>query len=83
MRLASELRPLLEEGVAVRLRVAPGVAAVAAARINDASLAVEEDPSLPPGDAVAAWRGGGAALSLAARRKAIAAVLAAFELQES
>lgn len=81
-RLAVELRPLLEDGVAVTLRVAPGAAAAAAARIGATALTIAEDPALPPGDAAAQWRGGGATLSLAARRQAIAAVLRAFDLQE-
>jgi hypothetical protein len=81
-RLADALRPLLESGVAVTLRVAPGCAAAAAARIGDPALAIEEDQALPPGDASAAWRGGGAAVSLAARRQAVAALLQAFDLQE-
>ncbi|WP_456305205.1 hypothetical protein, partial [Dankookia rubra] len=67
----------------VTLRVAPGQAAAAAARIGAAALTIAEDPDLPPGDAAAAWRGGGAALSLAARRQAIAALLQAFDLQET
>ncbi|WP_431268149.1 hypothetical protein [Dankookia sp. P2] len=81
-RLAAELRPLLEAGVAVTLRVAPGCAAAAAARIGETALTITEDPGLPPGDATAAWRGGGAALLLASRRQAIAALLQAFDLQE-
>ena len=47
------------------------------------ALTITEDPSLPPGDAAAAWRGGGATLSLAARRRAVAALLHAFDLQET
>ena len=82
-RLAAELRPLLEEGVAVTLRVAPGCAAAATARIAEPALTITEDPSLPPGDAAAAWRGGSATLSLAARRQAVAALLHAFDLQET
>jgi hypothetical protein len=53
------------------------------ARIGATALAITEDPDLPPGDAAAAWRGGGAALSLTARRQAIAALLQAFDLQET
>ena len=79
-RLAEALRPLIEDGVPVTLRVAPGTAAAAAARITDPGFGIEEDAGLTPGDAAAAWRGGGANVSLAARRAAIAALLATFDL---
>ena len=71
--------------MAVTLRVAPGRRRRRrpSARIGATALAITEDPDLPPGDAGAAWRGGGAALSLAARRQAIAALLQAFDLQET
>ena len=87
-RLATLLRPLVEEGVAVTLRVAPGLAAAVASRLAAPGLAltgiaITEDPALPPGDASAAWRGGGAALSLAARRQAVADLLDTFELTEA
>ncbi|TCZ63283.1 hypothetical protein [Roseicella aquatilis] len=82
-RLAAELRPLLEDGFAVTLRVAPGATAAAAARIGDPRLTIAEDAALPPGDARAAWRGGGALVSLAARRQAVAALLQSFDLQEA
>jgi hypothetical protein len=83
VQLAADLRPLLEDGIAVTLRVAPGVAAAAAARINEPSLTIIEDASLPAGDATATWRGGGAIVSLADRQKAIDSVLTVFDLKES
>lgn len=82
-RLAAALGPLLAEGLAVRLHVAAGCGAAAVARIADPRVTVAEDPALPPGDARAAWRGGGASLSLAARQAAVAEMLASFDLQES
>ena len=51
-------------------RAASSAAPAAAARIGDPALPVEEGQALPPGDAAATWRGGGAA------------PLEAFELQE-
>lgn len=83
--LAAMLEPLLRDGVAVTLAVAPGEAeaAAAAARIGDARLAVEEDAALAPGDARASWRGGEAKSSLDARRAAVAEIMAALGLQEA
>lgn len=81
--LVAILDPLLRDGVAVTLSVAPGCGAEAAACIGDARLTVEEDAALAPGDARASWRGGGAVLSLAEQRGAVAGVLAALGLQEA
>lgn len=81
LRLAVALRPLLEDGVAVTLRVPPGCAE-AVTRLGEPTVVVVEDAALLPGDARAAWRGGGAAGSLMARRQAIAALLETFDLQE-
>ena len=44
---------------------------------------IVEDAALAPGDARASWGGGGAVLSLAERRGAVAEVLAALGLQEA
>lgn len=82
-RLAAALHPLVAAGVVPTLRVAPGCAAAAAARIGPGAPDITEDPSLPPGDAAAEWRGGGARLSLAARRAAVTAMIETFALQES
>lgn len=82
-RLAATLGPLLTEGLAVKLNVAAGYGDAAAARIADPRVTVAEDPTLPPGDASAVWRGGGASLSLAARQAAVTDMLACFQLQES
>ena len=84
--LAEAVRPILEHAGAVTLFVAPGMAAAAAARIAGApvgcGISVEEDAALAPGDARAAWRGGGAAAVLEERQRAVAAVLAALGLAE-
>ena len=80
---AESLRPILDQVPRLSLAVAPGLAAACAARIGDARVEVTEDPGLAPGDARAAWRGGGATLSLAARRQAVAALLAGYGLTES
>lgn len=82
--LAATMEPLLRDGVAVTLSVAPGEAEAAAARIGDRpGLAVEEDAALAPGDARASWRGGDAKSSLAARRAAVAEIMGALGLQEA
>ena len=82
--LAAMLEPLLRDGVAVTLFVAPGESEAAAARIGDRpGLAVEEDAALAPGDARASWRGGNAKASLAARRAAVAEIMGALGLQEA
>jgi hypothetical protein len=77
---AAALAPLLAEAKAVTLHVAAGFGDATAARIADPRLAIAEDAALPPGDARACWQGGGATLSLAARRQAVAAMLEAFDL---
>ncbi|MCO6419430.1 hypothetical protein JYK14_25180, partial [Siccirubricoccus sp. KC 17139] len=78
--LAATLAPLLAEGRSVTLFVAPGLAEPVAVRLADPRIGLAEDPALAPGDARAEWRGGGATLSLAARRQAAAALLASFGL---
>lgn len=82
--LAAVLEPLLRDGVAVTLLVAPGEREAAAARIGERpGLAVEEDAALAPGDARASWRGGAAMASLAQRRAAVAEIMGALGLQEA
>jgi flagellar biosynthesis/type III secretory pathway protein FliH len=81
--LAAMLEPLLRDGVAVTLFVGTGEAEMAAARIADARIAVEEDAALAPGDARASWRGGNAKASLAARRAAVAEIMCVLGLQEA
>ncbi len=77
--VAARLAPLLEEGVAVTLHVAPGCGE-AAARIDDPRLRIAEDSGLAPGAVRASWRGGGAEFSLGAQQAAIADLLRSFGL---
>ncbi|MBL6458490.1 hypothetical protein JMJ55_24435 [Belnapia sp. T6] len=77
--LAARLAPLLEAEVAVTLHVPPGCGS-ATAQLADPRLRIAEDPSLPPGGARAAWRGGGAEFSPEAARAAVAALLDSFGL---
>lgn len=72
---ARRMAPLLEAMPEARLLVSPGFAAETRALLGLAGIAVEEDPALPPGDARAEWRGGGAVLDLSARRAEIRRVL--------
>jgi flagellar biosynthesis/type III secretory pathway protein FliH len=78
--VAARLAPLLEEGVAVTLHVAPGCGEAAAARIDDPRLRIAEDAGLAPGAVRASWRGGGAEFSLGAQQAAIADLLRSFGL---
>ncbi|WP_043340573.1 FliH/SctL family protein [Belnapia moabensis] len=78
--LAGRLAPLLEDGVAVALHVAPGHGEAAAARLADSRLRIAEDTALAPGAVRAAWRGGGAEFSPEAQRAAIADLLRGFGL---
>jgi len=78
--LVAALAPLLEANHGVVVRVAPGCAAAAIARIGDPRVDIVEDPTLTTGDATATWRGGAAVAALADRRGAVAATLAAFGL---
>jgi hypothetical protein len=75
-RLAARLTPLLDQEIAVTLRVAPALAEAVAAKIADPRLTVAADERLPPGDLRAEWRGGHAVFDLAARRAAIRSALA-------
>lgn len=72
---ARRLAPALEVMPEARLLVPPGLAEATRALLGPVGIAVEEDPALPAGDARAEWRGGGAALDLAARRAEIRRVL--------
>ena len=72
---ARRIAPALEAMPAARLLVPPGCAEQTRALLGATTVAVEEDAALPPGDARAEWRGGGAALDLAARRREIRRVL--------
>jgi flagellar biosynthesis/type III secretory pathway protein FliH len=74
---AQRLRPMLEAAPEARLLVPPGFGEATRALLSDAAIAVEEDAALPPGDARAQWRSGGAAFDLAARRREISRVLEA------
>jgi flagellar biosynthesis/type III secretory pathway protein FliH len=74
---ARRLAPMLQAAPEARLLVAPGLAEPTRALLAGAAIAIAEDETLPPGDARAEWRSGGAALDLAARRREIAGVLEA------
>jgi flagellar biosynthesis/type III secretory pathway protein FliH len=78
--LAGRLTPLLEEGAAITLHVAPGMGEAVAARLADPRLRIAEDAALAPGAVRASWRGGGAAYSPEAQRAAIADLLRGFGL---
>ena len=78
--LAGRLAPLLEDGVAVALHVAPGHGEAAAARLANSRLRIAEDTALAPGAVRAAWRGGGAEFSPEVQRAAIADLLRGFGL---
>jgi flagellar biosynthesis/type III secretory pathway protein FliH len=72
---AGRLAPMLEAAPEARLLVPAGLGDAVRALLGGLRVTVEEDAALPPGDARASWRAGGAALDLAARRQAIRAVL--------
>jgi hypothetical protein len=74
---ARRLLPMLQGAPEARLLVAPGFAEPTRALLGDMPIIVEEDTALPPGDARAQWRSGGAELDLAARRREIRGVLEA------
>lgn len=75
LHLASLVRPILAHAAEVTLTVGPGLGAAVTARLADHRIVVLEDHALPPGDARAAWPGGGAVAALAERRGAVAEVL--------
>ncbi|MBR0650522.1 hypothetical protein GXW78_12680 [Roseomonas terrae] len=66
---ARRVAPMLEAVPEARLLVPAGFGDAVRALLAPTRIAVEEDAALPPGDARAAWRAGGAALDLAARRR--------------
>lgn len=70
---ARRIAPMLEAAPEARLLVPTGLGDGVRALLGP--TVVEEDAALPPGDARAEWRGGGAALDLASRRQAIRGVL--------
>lgn len=72
---ARRVAPVLEAEPEARLQVAPGFGEAVRGLLGPSIITVEEDAALPPGDARAVWRGGGAALDLAARRQAIRQLL--------
>ena len=72
---AGRVAPMLEVAPEARLLVPPGLGDAVRGLLGPAAVAVEEDAALPPGDARAVWRGGGARLDLAARREAIRQLL--------
>ena len=74
---ARRLAPMIETALEARILVARGLAGETRALLGEPAFRIEEDASLPPGDARAEWRGGGAAFDLAARRHDISLMLAA------
>ncbi len=68
---ARRVAPMLEAAPEARLLVPPGAGDAVRALLGPAAIAIEEDAGLPPGDARAVWRGGGAGFDLASRRQAI------------
>ncbi|UFN48287.1 hypothetical protein LPC08_20080 [Roseomonas sp. OT10] len=81
-RLMEHLGPVLEVPEGATVLVPPEVLEAARRRLDGTGLAVAADPALAPGDARIAWRGGGLAMDLAARRAAIGEVLASLGLTE-
>lgn len=75
-RIAAELRPALADRPEARLLVAPDIADAVTARLPD-GLAVVADAAIAPGDGRIEWRDGAQIISLAARRAAVRAALAA------
>jgi flagellar biosynthesis/type III secretory pathway protein FliH len=80
LRTATALRPALEDRQEARLHVHPDLAGPLAGQLPH--WIVEADADLPPGDARIQWRGGGAALDLDARRRAIRDTLATLDLTQ-
>jgi hypothetical protein len=80
---AGRLQPMLEAAPEARLLVAPGLGEATRALLAPLPLTIEEEAGLPPGDARAEWRAGGAALDLAQRRRQIRGVLEAAGLGPS
>jgi flagellar biosynthesis/type III secretory pathway protein FliH len=79
---ARRLAPMLDAAPEARILVPAGLGEEVRALLADAEITVAEDAALPPGDARAEWRAGGAAFDLAARRREIRQVLLAAGLGE-
>ena len=72
---AGRVAPVLDSVPEARLLVPPGLGDAVRALLGASTITVGEDATLPPGDARAVWRGGGATLDLATRRREIRRVL--------
>ena len=72
---ARRVAPVLESVPEARLLVPSGLGDAVRALLGASIITVEEDATVSPGDARAAWRGGGATLELDARRREIRRVL--------
>jgi flagellar assembly protein FliH len=75
--LVVPLLPAIADRPEARLHVAPELAESIAARMPPRAPEVVGDPAIAPGDARVEWRDGALAISLAARRAAIAEALQA------
>ena len=72
---ARRVAPVLEAVPEAQLLVPAGLGDAVRVLLGTSTITVEEDAALPLGDARATWRGGGATLDLAARRRDIRRVL--------
>jgi hypothetical protein len=72
---ARRVAPVLEAAPEARLLVPAGLGEAVRGLLGASAITVEEDATLPPGDARAEWRGGGATSDLAGRRQDIRRVL--------
>lgn len=72
---AQRIAPVLRSEPQARLLVPPGLADTIRGLLGTIDIVVAEDPAIPPGDARAEWRSGGAAFDLASRRQAIRQLL--------
>jgi hypothetical protein len=78
---AERLRPALAFLPEAHFHIAPGLLEVVRTLVGDLAVTLVADPALAPGDARAAWQGGGAEFDLAKRRLAIADALSAAGLE--
>lgn len=74
---AERLRPALAFLPEAHLHIAPSLMEDVRALVGDLAVTLVPDASLAPGDARAAWQGGGAEFDLAKRRAAVAEALSA------
>jgi hypothetical protein len=74
---AERLRPALGFLPEAHLHVAPSLIEDVRALVGDLAVTLVPDAGLAPGDARAAWQGGGAEFDLAKRRSTIAEALCA------